>query len=192
MSNTTRVLAFSGGARKDSPNRKHPGVAEKAVRAAGAAVTPLEPDDNTFPLYHGGLEATEGLPLKVARLVSLALKHHALLIASPEHNPFMTPLPKNTLDWMSRPDEKPFAGKVAAVVSASPGAMGGSRSQVHAKQLLIQLDCPVVPANCTLLRAHEGFDTDGSLKDGRTQQSLEALVAELIDNARKIGRVSRG
>ena len=190
MSTTPRILAFSGSARNGSLNRKLLAVAVEAARAAGAEVTLLDPDDYTLPLYHGDLEAAEGISAKAAKLVKLALGHHALLIASPEYNSFITPLLKNTLDWMSRADEEPFAGKVAAVVSASPGALGGMRSQVLTRQLLAHLGCHVVPAYCTLSRAHEGFDDDGRLKDNRAQKSVDALVAQLVDTARKIGRVS--
>lgn len=190
MSNSIRILAFSGSARNESLNRKLLAVTVAAVRAAGAEVTLLDPADYTLPLYHGDLEAAGGMPANAAKLVKLALEHHALLIASPEYNAFITPLLKNTLDWMSRADAAPFAGKVAAVVSASPGALGGMRSQVLARQLLAHLGCHVVPAYCTLPRAHEGFDTDGRLKDNRAQKSVDALVAQLVDTAKKIGRVS--
>jgi len=64
------------------------------------------------------------------------------------------------------------------------------RSQVLTRQLLAPLGCPVVPAYCTLPRAHEGFDDDGRLKDNRAQKSVDALVAQLVDTAKKIGRVS--
>ena len=190
MSITIRILAFSGSARNGSLNRKLLAVAVGAARAAGAEVTLLDPDDYTLPLYHGDLEAAEGMPAKATQLVKLALSHHALLIASPEYNSFPTPLLKNTLDWMSRAAEEPFAEKVAAVVSASPGALGGMRSQVLTRQLLAHLGCHVVPAYCTLPRAHEGFDDDGRLKDNRAQKSVDALVAQLVDTAKKIGRVS--
>lgn len=60
-------------------------------------MTLLEPGDYTLPLYHGDLEAADGLPVKAAKLVELALAHHALLIASPEYNSSVTPLLKNTL-----------------------------------------------------------------------------------------------
>ena len=146
MFTTIRILAFSGSARNDSLNRKLLAAAVQAARAAGAEVTLLEPAEYTLPLYDGDFESAEGMPEKAAKLISLALKHHALLIASPEYNAFITPLLKNTLDWMSRADAEPFAGKAAAVVSASPGALGGMRSQVLAKQLLMNLGCHVVPA----------------------------------------------
>lgn len=190
MSTPPRILALSGSARNGSLNRKLLAVAVEAARAAGAEVTLLDPDDYTLPLYHGDLEAAEGIPAKATKLVKLALGHHALLIASPEYNSFITPLLKNTLDWMSRADEEPFAGKVAAVVSASPGALGGMRSQVLTRQLLAHLGCHVVPAYCTLSRAHEGFDDDGRLKDNRAQKSVDALVTQLVDTAKKIGSVS--
>ncbi len=109
MSTSIRILAFSGSARNGSLNRKLLGVAVDAARTAGAEVTLLEPEDYTLPMYNGDLESTDGLPIKAAKLVSLALQHHALLIASPEYNSFPTPLLKNILDWMSRAEDEPFA-----------------------------------------------------------------------------------
>ena len=125
MPNTTRIFAFSGSARNVSFNRKLLGIAVGAACAAGAEVTLLASDDYMLSLYAGDWEAVEGLRLKAAKLVSLAKKHHALRIASPEYNLFIMPWLKNTLDWMSRADAKPFAGKAAAVVSASTGRWAG-------------------------------------------------------------------
>lgn len=180
MSNVPRILAFSGSARRESLNRKLLAAATEAVRAAGGAVTVVDLNEFDLPLYHGDLEEQAGLPAAAVRLVELVQAHAGLLIASPEYNSQMTPLLKNTIDWVSRAEENPFTGKVAAVVAASPGALGGARSLQHARHLLLHLGCHVAPAQCILPRAHEAFDETGRLKDARTQKSLDALAKQLV------------
>jgi chromate reductase, NAD(P)H dehydrogenase (quinone) len=113
--------------------------------------------------------------------------HAGLLIASPEYNSQVTPLLKNTIDWLSRADDNPFEGKVAAVVSASPGMLGGARSLQHARHLLLHLGCHIAPAQCILPKAHEAFDEAGALKSERSQKSVEALAAQLVDLVRRLG-----
>ncbi len=182
-----RILAFAGSARRDSLNRKLLAVAVTATRAAGGEVTLVDLNELSLPLYHGDEEDAHGLPPAAVKLIELVNTHQGLLIASPEYNSFITPLLKNTVDWISRADENPFTGKVAAVVSASPGALGGVRSMMHARHLLLHLGCHVVPAQCMLPKAHEAFDAAGGLKDARTLKSVEAVVRQLVDLSVKLG-----
>ena len=124
------------------------------------------------------------MPANAQRLVALITQHHALLVASPEYNSLITPLLKNTIDWCTRAEPNPFAGKVAAVVSASPGIFGGVRSAQVARQLLLHLGCHVVPAQCTLPHADEAFDDQGALKNPRTWQAVQKVAEELVRTAR--------
>jgi chromate reductase, NAD(P)H dehydrogenase (quinone) len=180
MAQAPHILAFAGSARRESLNKKLLAVAVQAAREAGGEVTLIDLNDYPLPLYHGDLENTEGLPANAAKLVDLMAQHHALLIASPEYNSLLTPLLKNTIDWCTRAKPSPLAGKVAAIVSASPGAFGGVRSAQVARQLLLDLGCHVVPAQCSLPHADEAFDGDGRLKDPRAQKAAHQVAAELV------------
>ena len=184
MANPIRILAFSGSARRESLNKKLLAVTVAAVRAAGGEVTLIDLTDFPLPLYNGDLEDAEGMPANATRLIELILQHPALLIASPEYNSMITPLLKNTIDWCSRADDNPFTGKVAAVVSASPGPFGGVRSMKLAQQLLLHLGCHVVPAQCFLIKAHEAFDEKGALKEARNQKAVQTLATDLLRTAK--------
>ena len=184
MANPIRILAFSGSARRESLNKKLLAVTVKAVRDAGGEVTLIDLTDLPLPLYNGDLEDAEGMPANATKMIKLILEHSALLIASPEYNSMITPLLKNTIDWCSRADDNPFTGKVAAVVSASPGPFGGVRSMKLAQQLLLHLGCQVVPAQCFLIKAHEAFDEKGALKEARNQKSVQTLATELLRTTR--------
>jgi len=182
-----RILAFAGSARRESLNRKLLAVVAAAARAAGGEVTLLDLNDYALPLYHGDLEDASGLPAPAQRLVELITQHQGLLIASPEYNSLITPLLKNTIDWCTRAEPNPFAGRVAAVVSASPGQFGGVRSAQLARQLLLHLGAHVVPAQCTVPHADEAFDAQGALRDPRTRKSAERVAGELVRLTRRLG-----
>jgi len=187
MSTSPRILAFSGSARRESLNKKFLAFAVDAVREAGGEVTLIELSAYPLPLYNGDLEDSDGMPAQAMRLIELIGRHDGLLIASPEYNSMFTPLLKNTIDWCTRGDDNPFSGKVAGIVSASPGAFGGIRSQQLVQQLLLKLGCHVIPLHTTLPHADKAFDADGKLLDVRAQKSARTLAIALVELLKKLG-----
>lgn len=186
MATQPRILAFAGSARRESLNRKFLALAVGAAREAGGDVTVLDLNDFALPLYDGDLEDAQGLPAGAARLIGLVAGHHGLLVASPEYNSMITPLLKNAVDWCSRADDNPFEGKVAAVISASPGMHGGVRSLQMAQQLFLKLGCHVVPGQCILPHADRAFDAGGRPTDPRTLKSVQALASKLVLEAARL------
>jgi len=175
-----RILAFSGSARRESLNTKLLNAVAAAARAAGGEVTVVSLGELALPFYDGDLEDSGGMPAGAQKLVALIQSHGGLLIASPEYNSQITPLLKNAIDWCTRADANPFRGKVAAVVSASPGAFGGIRSMTLARQLLTHLGCHVIPTQCLLPQADKAFDEQGALKDERPRKAAQAVATELV------------
>lgn len=182
-----RLLAFAGSARAGSFNKKLLAVAVQGARGAGAEVTVVDLRDLPLPLYDGDLEERDGLPQNARELTRLFLAHQGLLLACPEYNSSITPLLKNTLDWVSRPAEGEaplacYAGKVAGLVAASPGALGGLRGLVHVRAILSSINVLVVPEQMAVSKAHEAFDAQGALKDAKQRALVEnvgAAVAKL-------------
>ena len=183
MATRPRILAFSASSRKESLNRKFLGNAVSAATAAGCDVTLLDLNDFVLPLYNGDLEDSSGMPANAARLVGLIAGSHGLLIASPEYNSMITPLLKNTIDWCTRGDDDPFEGKVAAVISASPGLHGAARSLVMAQALLLKLGCHVVPGQCILPHADRAFDANGLLLEERSRTAVQTMAGALAATA---------
>lgn len=182
-----KILALSGSIRRDAWNRKLIQVAAEAARAAGGNVTLLDLADYPLPLYNGDLEDREGLPDNARRLKALFKEHDAFLIASPEYNSSIPPLLKNTIDWVSREWQGesglvPYQGKVAAIMAASPGSLGGMRMLPHLRQVLNALGVLVLPAQFSLAHADQAFDPEnGALK---APARLHDLVAELVRTTR--------
>lgn len=187
MPTSPKILAFSGSSRRESLNQKFLNAAVEALRGAGAEVTAITLRDYPLPLYNGDLEDEQGLPENTRKLVDLIKGHAGLLIASPEYNSMNTPLLKNTIDWCTRADDDPFPGRVAAVISASPGQFGAIRSLKLAQQLLLHLGAVVVPAQPSLPQAHKAFDESGKLTNERAQKALQEMAAQFVELARKVG-----
>ncbi len=175
-----KILAFAGSTRIDSYNKKLVKIAAAGAKVAGAEVTYIDLRDLPLPLFDEDLEAQEGLPANARTFKDLLISHQGLLIASPEYNSSLTAVLKNAIDWASRPapNEAPlaaFAGKVASIMSASPGALGGLRGLVHLRSILGNIKVLVLPDQIALPKAYEAFNADGTLKDPKQQESIEKL-----------------
>ena len=187
----TRILALSGSSRRGSLNQKLLDQAALGARAAGAEVTSIRLSDFKLPIYDADSEAEHGLPKGAQLLNALLAGHQGLLIATPEHNGGYTALLKNSLDWMSRADGFP-AGKVAALVSASPGLLGGVKSQLSLQIVLSKLGVHVIPESFALGAAHQLFDADGGLKDADVEKAVRGVGAALAGMVTRIGTRDRG
>lgn len=191
MSKLPRILAFAGSTRNESFNKKLAQIAAKGAREAGAEVTVIDLKDYPLPLFDQDLEAADGLPENAMKLKKLFLDHHGFVIASPEYNSSITAVLKNTLDWISRPTPgepslAAFRGKVASLVSASPGALGGLRGLVHLRAILGNIGVIVLPDQIAVPKAHEAFDGEGSLKDAQQQANVQSLGKKLAETVRKL------
>jgi len=185
-----KLLAFAGSTRTESWNKKLIKIAVDGARAAGADVTLIDLRDFPLPLFDGDLE-TAGFPDVALKLKQLFLEHQGLLISSPEYNSSISGVLKNAIDWVSRsaPGEKPlacFVDKVAALMSASPGALGGLRGLVHVRAILGNIKVLVLPEQVAVSKAHEAFNPDGSLKDAKQQAAIQGLGATLTRTISKL------
>jgi len=182
---TPKILAFAGSARKDSFNKKLIKIAAEGAKSAGAEVTYLDFRDLPLPLFDEDLEAAEGLPDNVYKLKALLKEHQGFLIACPEYNSSITPLLKNAIDWASRPAENEsslvcFKDKVAGLMSASPGALGGLRGLVHVRSILGNIGVLVMPDQKAIGNADQAFNKNGNLNDESQQTAINGLGRKLV------------
>jgi NAD(P)H-dependent FMN reductase len=190
-----KVLVFAGSARRDSLNKKLARIAARHAREAGGDAAFLDLQDFPIPLYHGDLEAAEGLPANARKLREIFLAHDALRIASPENSSSVTALLKNTLDWLSLSigDGKcvnsglaPYRGKLAGLLSASPGPFAGVRGLPHLRQILSSLGVTVLGAQVSIPRADEAFGADGELVDAHNDALVAKLAKAVVETAAKL------
>jgi NAD(P)H-dependent FMN reductase len=192
MAARPKILVFAGSTRKASFNRKLAARAAHLIDEAGAQATLIELADYPMPIYNGDLEAAEGLPEAVKRLKALFADHDGLFIACPEYNSSITPLLKNTIDWLTRkesPDEPSlvaFRGKVAALGAASDGRLGGLRVLVVMRMLLTTIQVHTIPQQVAVHGAAKGFAEDGSLEDKTLAGMLDRTVMALVETTKKM------
>ena len=127
-----KILAFAGSLRAESFNKTLVNIAAEGARRARADVTVIDLSDYPMPVLNQDDEAEHGKPDTAKRLKAMMIEHDGFLIACPEYNSSITAVLKNTIDWVSRPDEgdtpgglPAFRGKVVSLMSASPGTLGG-------------------------------------------------------------------
>lgn len=186
-----KILAFSGSARRDSYNQKLVKIAADGARLAGAEVTVINLVDFEMPIFNEDLEKKAGMPGSARAFKELLIGHDGFLIASPEYNSAFSPLLKNAIDWASRRegDELPllaYRGKLASIMSASPGALGGLRGLVFLRLLLSNIGVTVLSSQQAIANAAQAFGDDGSLVDSAQQTVVADLGANLAQTVAKL------
>jgi chromate reductase len=156
-------------------------IAATAAEAAGATVRVISLRDFALPVYDADFESDYGLLENLRALKRLFNQAEGLLIATPEYNGSFSAALKNTLDWVSRPSEGEtvvtmscFRGKVAGLLSASPGRLGGVRALGHTRDVLTRLSVTTLPEQVSVPHAHLAFDDEGLVNVG-----LQCAVEDL-------------
>jgi chromate reductase len=186
-----RILVFAGSIRTASFNARLAALAVKELAVLNVDVTRISLLDYPMPLYNGDIEAEQGAPANAVKLKRLFGVHQGVFIASPEYNASITPLLKNTLDWISRVREQPepalaaYRQRIFALGAASNGTYGGYRSLMALRQVL-ELGCGalVLPGQIAVNAAATAFDDMDNLRDERQAERLRAVLAQLVESAR--------
>jgi len=185
-----KILVFAGSIRTGSMNAQLAALAAKEFALAGADTTRISLLDYPMPIYDGDLENRSGPPEAAIMLKKMFQQHHGVFIASPEYNASVTPLLKNTLDWVSRvregrePPLAAYKDRAFAISGASNGGYGAMRSLLALRQVL-EAGCGalVIPEQIAVSRAADAFDEMDNFKDEANSKRLKAVVQSLIQFA---------
>ena len=182
------MLVLSGSTRGGSHNGRLAAFAARELALRDADVRLLSLADYPLPLYDGDLETARGVPDEALKLADQVLAAEGVFIASPEYNQSVTPLLKNTIDWLSRIRGDRYrtlwTGRIFAIGAASPGHFAGIRSLMHLRQILENaLGARVLNQQVALPFADKAFDERGNLANEKAVAQLERLVTALIDEA---------
>jgi chromate reductase, NAD(P)H dehydrogenase (quinone) len=135
---TLNVISICGSLRKGSYNRMVmnalPGLAPEAMSIKEA------PPFTEFPLYNADIQNSTGFPAPVQTLADDIRNADGVIIVTPEYNFGIPGALKNAIDWVSRLQNQPFAGKPVALQSVSPGPLGGGRVQYDLRRTMVFLD----------------------------------------------------
>ncbi len=184
MKDSTRLLFFAGSARDGSHNKRLAELGATIAEANGIPSTFADLGDYPMPLYDADLQQRDGIPENAKKFEALMRIHTGVFIACPEYNASITPLLKNTLDWISRIREPEplyvFKSRVFALGSSSPGGMGGLRGLNTVRTVLeLGLGALVLPDQFAVPRAADAYDDHGHLKNKDSQEQFKVLIQKL-------------
>lgn len=192
MAAQPKILAFSGSLREHAFTKRVVKTAMNGAQKAGAHVDFVDLRDYPMPIYNGDLHEAEGFDATALKFQKLLCEYNGFLIASPEYNASLPAALKNAIDWASRANDEfkmgeVFKGKVAAIMTASPGAFGGIRCLAHMRSILSVLGVNVLPSEIAVGKVHEMFDGNADAMTNDTMKYLlENMGASLVDTLRKL------
>ncbi len=180
MSTPRSVAVLIGSLRKESLTRKL-ATAMGRLGPETLRMRPIEIGD--LPLYNEDREGGDRTPPTWHTFRTSVATCDAVLFVTPEYNRSVPGVLKNALDVGSRPYGKSvWDGKPAAVISVSPGAMGGFGANHHLRQSLVFLNMPTLQQpEAYIGRAAGLLADDGSFTSGETQQFLASIMNKFAD-----------
>lgn len=192
-----KILVIPGSLRTGSHNARLAALAAKELVLADAEVTQISLQDYPLPLFDADTMVADGLPPRALQLQRMMAAHQGVFITSPEYTASVTPLVKNTIDWISRARVRgeanytAFKDRVFAIGAASSGGGGGTRSLMALRHIL-ELGCGalVIPEQISVANAADAFDDMDNLKDERAAAALKSLARRLVEVTRALARES--
>ena len=186
-----KILVIPGSLRAKSYNVRLAALATKELMLADADATRISLLDYPLPIYDADTAETAGPPPNAVKLKQLMSVHQGVFIASPEYNASITPLIKNTIDWVSAVRERgeaplaAYQNRVFALGGASPGRSGATHSLLALRQVLaVGCRALVIAEQVTVPNAEQAFDDMDQLKDARAAGQLKLVIRKLVDTAK--------
>jgi chromate reductase len=171
------IISICGSLRKGSFNRivmnALPALAPEGMSIREA------PPFTEFPLYNADIQNSTGFPAPVNAMVDAIRAADGVIFCTPEYNFSIPGALKNAIDWVSRVQNQPFAGKPVALQSASPGPVGGARVQYDLRKAMVFLDAltlnkpEIFVANC----ASRLDEKTGKITDEATANFIRQQLA---------------
>ncbi|MDF7663561.1 NAD(P)H-dependent oxidoreductase [Bifidobacterium sp. ESL0763] len=157
----TRIAVFVGSLRKDSFNMS----LAKNIEALMPEGFEFDYIDMDLPLYNQDLDGA--LPQKVVDMKKTVEADDGVLLVTPEYNRSFSGVIKNAIDWASRPwGQSSFAGKSAAIIGASMGALGATQAQQALRNVALFLDMKLMGQPEVYFNAAAALDEDGKVVEG--------------------------
>lgn len=169
MQKNLDVAVLVGSLRKKSYNRM---LAGALAKLSSSPLSLRIAEIGELPFYNEELE--EATPASWQALRQRIAEADAVLFLTPEYNRSVPAVLKNAVDVLSRPYGKSaLTGKPAAVISSSPGALGGFGANHHLRQSLVCLGVNTMPTPEAYIGGVVNlFDDQGELEDESAREFL--------------------
>ncbi len=178
-----RILGIAGSLRTAS-------YGGAVLRAANNLTSPdllLEIYDlKDLPVFNQDMELS--LPGAAKNFKSAISRSDGILFVTPEYNYSVPGVLKNAIDWASRPfGDNSWDNKPAAIISYSPGMLGGSRALYHLRQVGVSLNLHFLNRPEVIIpQVKDKIDDQGNLVDTKTRDKIRELLTALRDWTIKI------
>ena len=179
---TYRIAVVVGSLRRDSFNRQ---LAQALAKMAPQGMEFVQVRIDDQPLYNQDDDANQAEPVR--RLKSEIAAAQGVLFVTPEYNRSIPGVLKNAIDNASRPyGQSAWAGKPAAVIGISVGAIGTALAQQHLRNILAYLDMPTLGQPEMFLQNKPGlFAADGGIGPDDTKQFLQKFLERFAEFVRQ-------
>lgn len=174
-----RIAIVVGSLRKDSVNRK---IAQAMCAIAADRLDCTIVEIGNLALFNQDLEANP--PAEWVAFKTAIAAADGVLFVTPEYNRTIPGALKNAIDVGSRPYGKSaWEKKPAAIVTASPGGIGGFGCNHHLRQACVFLDMPVMQQPEAYLGGvtDKSFAEDGSISDPALAKVVKRLATAFAD-----------
>lgn len=172
------IAVLVGSLRRESINLR---LAKALERLAKGKARFQFVEIGTLPLYNQDFDAD--YPAECTRLKEQVRAADAVLFVTPEYNRSVPGVLKNAIDIGSRPyGDSAFAGKPAAVIGASVGAIGTATAQQHLRPILAYLDMHVLGQPEAFIHFKDGLiDAEGQISNDGTEKFLQGYVDRFVE-----------
>jgi chromate reductase len=188
MSDVLRLVAISGSLREGSYNTA---LLQNVRELMPPTMRMTIHSIADVPLFNEDVEVA-GTPAAVSALHRAMRTSDGVIIATPEYNHGIPGVLKNTLDWLSRGAPHGFYGIPSALLGASNGMIGTTRSQAATRQTLAALNSPCLPQPQVLVSlVHQKIDASGRLTDESTRAFIRTWLVEVERWMRRFPRHER-
>ncbi len=173
MPATPKVAVLVGSLRQASLNRK---LAQALTTLSAGRLTLDIVEIGQLPFYNEDQEADPPQAWRDFR--ALIRSADAVLLVSPEYNRSIPAALKNAIDVGSRPyGQAAWSGKPGAILTSSPGLIGGFGAHHHLRQALAALNVPLLPSpEAYISKVDSIFDEQGAIKTEATRTFLEQFL----------------
>lgn len=171
--NQKRIAVIVGSLRKESFNRK---MANNLIKLAPPSLKLEILEIGQLPMYNQDLDANP--PQSWIDFKKQVKSSDGILFVTPEYNRSVPAVLKNAIDVGSRPyGQSAWDGKPAAIVSVSPGAIGGFGANHHLRQSLVFLNMPAMQQpEAYIGGASTLFNDAGELTNETTREFAQKFV----------------
>ena len=186
-----RIGVFVGSLRKESFNRK---MANAFTALAPQSLMLEIVEIGGLPLYNQDYDDGGNPPSAWVAFRERVRRFDGVLFVTPEYNRSVPGVLKNAIDVGSRPyGQSVWAGKPGAVISVSPGAIGGFGANHHLRQSLVFLDVPAMQQpEAYIGGAAQLFDANGDITNETTRAFLIKFLDAFAAWIAKNGKASAG